>query len=63
MLHENKTFPKNLSFQESNLLNIEQIYIKSTMRLMILKKYYKNELQNLKPTKNNIRGSEEYSRS
>lgn len=44
MLFKNKRFPTQELFQESSLLTLEQLYIKSIIRFMMNYSYYKNNL-------------------
>ncbi|CAG9813258.1 unnamed protein product [Phaedon cochleariae] len=55
MLHKSRLFPSELLFKESKLLNIDQLYIKSTIRFMIMKKYYRSVLQHKLNTRAAVR--------
>nr|CAH7735549.1 unnamed protein product [Callosobruchus chinensis] len=42
MMFKNRRYPTELLFQESKLLTVEQLYIKTILRFMLTNTYYRN---------------------
>nr|CAH7754130.1 unnamed protein product [Callosobruchus chinensis] len=41
MMFKNRIYPTELLFQESKLLNVEQLYIRTVIRFMLTNTYYR----------------------